>query len=156
MVNYLYNRVVASGWIAPHSARTNDECLGVLLRHSRGNYVTSPNPVHHVLLGAVIRLNLTVAVTMRPQMLDGILKSLSPGQTELKFKDGSQVQVIDSLVFAHSASVKKFQYACVCRQERLVLVWHDDLQHIVPTATAMEEKLLSLVSLDLDAFDEQD
>ena len=146
MVSYLYNRVIASGWIPPESVRTHDDCLGVLLRRSRGNYVTSPNPVHHVLLGTVVRLNLTVAVTVRPQMLDGILRSLNPGQTELKFKDGSQVQIIDSLMFAHPASVKKFQYACVCRQERLVLVWHDDLQHIVPTATAMEEKLLSLVS----------
>ncbi|POR37042.1 Uncharacterized protein TPAR_02762 [Tolypocladium paradoxum] len=145
MVSYLYNRVIASGWVPPESVRTPDDCLGVLLRRARGNYVTAPDPVHHVLLGAVVRLNLAVAVTMRPQMLDGILRSLAPGQTELKFKDGSQVQIIDSLTLAHSASVKKFQYACVCRQERLVLVWHDDLQHIVPVATQMEEKLLSLV-----------
>ncbi|KAJ6438548.1 glycosyltransferase family 2 [Purpureocillium lavendulum] len=111
----------------------------------RGNYVTAPDTVHHVLLGAVIRLNLSVAITLRPQLLDGVLRSLMPGQTELKFKDGSQVQIIDSLTFAHSATVKKFQYACICRQERLVLVWHDDLQNIVPVATQMEEKLLSLV-----------
>ncbi|UNI18966.1 hypothetical protein JDV02_005195 [Purpureocillium takamizusanense] len=145
MVRYLNNRVVASGWTPPESARSHDDCLGVLLRRSRGNYVTAPDTVHHVLLGAVMRLNLSVAVTIRPQLLDGVLKSLTPGHTELKFKDGSQVQIIDSLSFAHSATVKKFQYACICRQERLVLVWHDDLQNIVPAATQMEEKLLSLV-----------
>ena len=147
MISYLYNRVVAGGWIPPESARSPNDCLGVLLRRSRGNYVTAPDPAHHVLLAAVARLNLAVAVTLRPQMLDGILKSLSPGQTEIRFKDGSQVQIIDSLALAHSASVKKFQYACVCRQERLILVWHDDLQHVVPVATQTEEKLLSLVRL---------
>jgi len=149
MVRYLHNRVVASGWTPPESARSHDDCLGVLLRRSRGNYVTAPDTVHHALLGAVMRLNLSVAITLQPQLLDGVLRSLTPGQTELKFKDGSQVQIIDSLTFAHSATVKKFQYACICRQERLVLVWHDDLQNIVPVATQMEEKLLSLVGLTL-------
>ncbi|EQL03458.1 hypothetical protein OCS_00843 [Ophiocordyceps sinensis CO18] len=145
MVTYLYTRAIASGWIPPESVHNHDDCLGVLLRRSRGNYVTAPCPAHHVLLEAAIRLNLAVAVTLRPQMLDGILASLAPGQTELRLKGGSQIQIIDSLAFAHSSSIKKFQYACVCRQERLVLVWHDDLQNIVPVATQIEEKLLSLV-----------
>lgn len=145
MVSYLYSRAIASGWIPPESARNHDDCLGVLLRRSRGHYVTAPSPAHPVLLETVIKLNLAVAVTLRPQMLDGILMSLAPGQAELRFKGGSQIQVIDSLASAHSSSVKKFQYACVCRQERLVLVWHDDLRNIVLVATQMEEKLLSLV-----------
>lgn len=147
IITYLYKRIAASGWIPQDAFRNPEECLGVLLRRSRGNYVTAPEPVNHVLLGAVIRLNLVVAMTMRPQMLDGIIASLAPGQTELRFKDGSQLQVIDSLTFAQPTTVKKFQYACVCRQERLVLVWQDDLQNIVPQATRLEEKLLSLVSL---------
>lgn len=96
------------------------DCSGVLLRRSRGNYITAPNPLNHILLGAVMRLNLYVATTMRPQMLDGILASLTPGQTELKFKDGSQIQVLDSMNFAQ-------------------------LANIVPQATMIEEKLLSLV-----------
>lgn len=108
--------------------------------------MTSPDIIHPVLQDAVMRLNVIVALTMRPEMLDGILASLTPGQTELKFKDGSQVQIIESLTLAQPTSVKKFQYACVCRRERLILVWHDDLQGIVPQATRMEEKLLALVS----------
>lgn len=144
MIGYLYKRVVAGGWIPSKS--TADDNLGVLLRRTRGSYVTSPDTLHHDLLGAVIRLNLIVALTMRPQMLDGILAALMPGQTELRFKDGSQMQIIDSLTAAQPSSVKKFQYACICRQERLVLVWQDDFQNIIPQATRIEERLLSLVS----------
>jgi hypothetical protein len=33
------------------------------------------------------------------------------------------------------------------REEQIVLIWHDDLQQIIPHATRLEEKLLSLVSL---------
>lgn len=146
MVNYLYSRAVASGWIPPESARNPDDCFGVLLRRSRGNYVAALGSAPQMLLDAVLRLNLAVAITMRPQMFDGIMASLSAGQTELRFRGVSKIQIIDSLAVAHSSSVKKFQYACVCRQERLVLVWHDDLCNIVSVATQMEEKLLSLVS----------
>ncbi|KAK2594926.1 hypothetical protein QQS21_007374 [Conoideocrella luteorostrata] len=145
MVTYLHNRAVASGWMPLQSMMPPTDCSGVLLRQSRGNYITAPNPLNHILLGAVIRLNLNVAITMRPQMLDGILTSLPPGQTELKFKDGSQIQVLDSISFAQPATVKKFQYACVFRQERLILVWHDDLTNIVPQATMIEERLLTFV-----------
>ncbi|KID59983.1 hypothetical protein MAN_10233, partial [Metarhizium hybridum] len=144
MVTYLHNRAVASGWIPPESVTTQEDCSGVLLRRSRGNYIASQT-LNPILLGAVIRLNLHVAITMRPQMLQGILASLLPGQSDLKFKDGSQIQVLDSLALAQPATVKKFQYACVFRQERLILVWHDDLVHIVPRATHIEEKLLAWV-----------
>lgn len=146
MVTYLHNRAVASGWISPESVTTQEDCSGVLLRRSRGNYIASQT-LNPILLGAVIRLNLHVAITMRPQMLQGILASLLPGQSDLKFKDGSQIQVLDSLALAQPATVKKFQYACVFRQERLILVWHDDLVHIVPQATHIEEKLLAWVRL---------
>ncbi|OAA40281.1 hypothetical protein NOR_05842 [Metarhizium rileyi] len=145
MVAYLHNRAVASGWIPPESTRSQEDCSGVLLRRSRGNYITASQRLSPVLLGAVIRLNLNVAITMRPQMLDGILASLMPGQTDLKFKDGSQIQILDSLALAQPATVKKFQYACVFRQDRLILVWHDDLVNIVPQATHIEEKLLAWV-----------
>ncbi|KAG5923835.1 hypothetical protein E4U42_004823 [Claviceps africana] len=145
MVSYLHNRAVSSGWMLPEPMMPDNDCSGVLLKRSRGSYITFPNPLNHTLLETVIRLNLNVAITMRPQMLDGILASLTPGQMELKFKDGSQIQVLDSMAFAQPATVKKFQYACVFRQERLVLVWHDDLGHILPQATTIEEKLLSMV-----------
>lgn len=144
MNTYLYKRMVASGWIP--EKQDPEDCLGVMMRRTRGSYVTTPEQTHHVLLGAVIRLNLLVALTMRPQMLEGIIDSLAPGQTELRFKDGSQLQIIDSLTLAQPSNIKKFQYACVCRQERLVLIWQDDIQNIIPQATRIEERLLSLVS----------
>lgn len=145
MIDYLLKRIVAGGWLPPDHHQNPQECLGVLLRRSRGLYVTAPDPLNHILLGAAMRLNLAVAMTMRVQILDGILASLAPGQSELRFKDGSQLQIIDSLTLAQPANIRKFQYACVCRQERLILVWQDDIQNIIPQATRVEERLLSLI-----------
>jgi hypothetical protein len=145
MINYLHRKVISSGWM-PAKTLNSEDRLGVLLRRSRGHYISAPSPIHHDLMGAVIRLNVIVAFTMRPDMLDGIISSLTPGQTELLFKDGSQLQIIDTMTNAHPTLVKKFQYACICRQERLVLVWQDDVQNIIPQAMSIEEKLFSLVS----------
>ncbi|KAG5997396.1 hypothetical protein E4U54_002379, partial [Claviceps lovelessii] len=145
MVSYLHNRAVASGWMLSEPMLPDNDCSGVLLKRSRGSYITVPNPLNNTLLEAVIRLNLNVATTIRPQMLDGILASLTPGQMELKFNDGSQIQVLDSLALAQPATVRKFQYACVFRQERLILVWHDEIANILPQATMVEEKLLSMI-----------
>ncbi|KAM0714475.1 hypothetical protein Q7P37_010262 [Cladosporium fusiforme] len=143
MISYLYKQIVSSGW-APSNPDPED-CMGVLVRRQRGNYVTMPTPINDLLLEAAIKLNIIVALTMRPQMLDGILASLNPGQTELRFEDGSQLQIFDSLAVLESTNVKKFQYACICRHERLILVWHDDLANLLPQATRTEEKLLSFI-----------
>lgn len=145
MITYLNNRVVASCWIPPASARVPGDRFGVLMKRSRGQYVTFPEEIHPSLLACVQRLNLVVAFTMKPQMLHGILTALTPGQTELKLTDGSQLQIAESLNSMVPANVKKFQYACLVRAEGMLLVWHDDLQLIVPVATKLEEKLFALV-----------
>ncbi|GAB7332674.1 hypothetical protein MBLNU13_g04427t1 [Cladosporium sp. NU13] len=150
MITYLYKRIVASGW-APANPDPED-CMGVLVRKERGVYVTMPTPINNTLLGAAVKLNLITALTMRPQMLDGILESLMPGQAEIKFADNSQLQILESLADAEPGTVKQFQYACICRQEGLILVWHDDIKNLVEQAQKIEERLLSLVWGDRSLF----
>lgn len=146
MINYLHKRIVASGWMPSSEMSFPHQPLGVLLRISRGNYISSPeDPAHPLLLGAVIRLNLAVAFTMRSQMLDGILAKLPQGQSELRFKDGSQIQILDSMASAQPSNVRKFQYGCIFRDERVLLTWQDSLQHIISQGNKFEEKLLSMV-----------
>lgn len=147
MIGYLYKRIVASGWLPSDQAFTAPhQPLGVLLRISRGNYNSAPEqPAHPTLLGAVIRLNLPVAFTMRTTMIDGILDQLPSNETELRFKDGSQIQVLDSMASAQPSNVRKFQYACLFREERVMLVWQDSLAQIISQGQKVEGKLLSMV-----------
>jgi hypothetical protein len=147
MITYLYKKIVASGWapMEPHP----DDCMGVLVRKARGIYVTMPTPINNLLLEAAINLNLITALTMRPQMLEGILESLMPGQAEIRFADNSQLQILESLADVEAGTVKQFQYACICRQEGLILVWHDDITNLIAQAQKVEERLLSLVSASM-------
>lgn len=144
MISYLHKKVVESGW-APKDPDPAD-CLGVLVRKHRGAYMTIPTPINDGLLNAAARLNIIAALTMRLEMIDGILASLMQGQTELRFHDGSQLQILESITQVKSSNVKKFQYACVCRHERIILVRHDNLTNLIPQAAKVEERLLSMVS----------
>ncbi|KUI55537.1 hypothetical protein VP1G_02964 [Cytospora mali] len=145
MVSYLANRVSANGWMPQTAITDPSQGLGVLLRQSRGNYVTCPENIYDELLFAVQRLNVGVVVTMKPDMLSGIIAGLYPGQQELRLKGGSQLQVLDSLASITSSGVKKFQYGAILRQEGILLVWQDEIQHILAHAQRMEDKLLTYV-----------
>lgn len=145
MVSYLANRVSASGWMPQTAITDPSQGLGVLLRQSRGNYVCCPENVYDELLFAVQRLNVGVAVTIKPDMLPGIIAGLSPNQHELHLKGGSQLQILDSLASITSSGVKKFQYGAILRQESVLLVWQDEIQHILAHAQRMEDKLLTYV-----------
>jgi hypothetical protein len=140
MVRYLYGRISANQWLGSEVSKRTNSPTGVLLRQSRGHYVTAPGDVSDLLLSAVCKINAEVAFTMCTETVDVVLSSLEPFQT------GSQLQIMDSLSDIAQNTIKKFQYACLVRQERMLLVWHDDLQHIIPHASRMEETLLSLVS----------
>lgn len=150
MITYLYKRIVASGW-APEYPDPED-CMGVLVRKARGVYVTMPSPINNLLLEANVKLNLMNALTMRPQMLEGILETLTPGQAEIRFADNSQLQILDSIADVEAGTVKQFQYAAICREERLILVWHDDITNLIAQAQKTEERLLSLVWGDRSLF----
>ncbi|KAK7740513.1 hypothetical protein SLS53_005356 [Cytospora paraplurivora] len=145
MVSYLANRVSANGWMPQSSITDPSQGLGVLLRQSRGNYVCCPEHIYDELLFAVQRLNVGVAVTMKPDMLAGIIAGLSPGQQELRLKGGSQLQILDSLASITASGVKKFQYGAILRQEGVLLVWQDEIQHVLAHAQRMEDKLLTYV-----------
>lgn len=145
MVSYLANRVSANGWMPQPAIKDPSQGLGVLLRQSRGNYICCPENIYDELLFAVQRLNVGVAVTMKPEMLAGIIASLYPGQQELRLKGGSQLQILDSLAAVTSSGVKKFQYGAILRHEGVLLVWQDEIQHILAHAQRMEDKLLTYV-----------
>ena len=118
----------------------------MLLRKARGQYITAPVNVNPLLLSVIKKLNVEVAFTMRTDAIDAIVATLEDFQTDILLTDGSQVQVLDSLQEILTSHIKKFQYAALIRSEKMLLVWHDDLQQILPHALQIEDKMLSLVS----------
>jgi hypothetical protein len=127
-------------------AGTPHVCEGVLIRKGFGEYVTEPQNINRDLLGAVKRINPGVALTMSTDGTQAIFDVLEPHETELMFQNGSQIQIFDSMAdIAATINIKKFQYAALVRQERVLLVWHDELGAILSQAMEIESRILALV-----------
>lgn len=77
-----------------------------------------------------------------------IMSLLPPNHTELILPNKFQVQIIESMgaiVASPSGLINKFQYAALIREERIKLVWHNNMDYILGHAAKMEGGLLSLV-----------
>jgi len=161
MVSYLYGRILSSMWLktantpadTPTSNLDRHSSQGVLLRQSRGTYVSRPVGLDPQLLAAVQKLNVEVAFTMSTEITDLIFSLLGPEQTELVLGiGGSQYQILESLeeiAQSTSSKVKRFQYACFVRREKVLLLWHDDVERILLHAIEVERRLLTVVSKPL-------
>ena len=145
MIKYLHGRLVTSQWL-PNNVEY--DCRGILLRKARGIYISEPEDVHPMLLGAVQKINVEVAFTMATETTKVLFSLLQRHQKELILPNGSHLQVIDSIVdiaMSPASFVKKYQYAALIREERILLVWHDELDKILLHAADLEGRLLSLV-----------
>lgn len=132
-------------WIEPGVPRPFEKA-GVLIRKANSDYVTEPKDIDHGLLAAIKRVNPGVALTMATDGTDAVFDVLEAYENQLMFSNGSQIQIYESLAeIAQSPSIKKFQYAALVRQERLLLIWHDDLSAILSQAMEIESRILGLV-----------
>jgi hypothetical protein len=139
----------------PTSSYERTSAQGVLLRTSRGVYVTQPTNLCPNLIAAVQRLNIEVAFTMSTELTNLIFSTMAPGQTEFILPhDSTQYQILDSfesMAKATSNKLKRFQYTCFVRKEKVVLLWHDDVESILSHGDRVERQLLTVVSADDDA-----
>lgn len=146
MVKYMYSRVSTHNWFEKNQP---GDAHGVALRRSRGRYVTCPEVMDSALLSAISTMNVEVAFTMSTEATRVILSTIMPEDTNVMLAGGSQLQIVDSLEDISTSgvgSIKKFQYGTLVRKDRMLLIWHDDIDKILPHASTIEEKLLALVS----------
>lgn len=167
MVSYLHGRISSQMWFdvnkeflyaptgvarsdTPTSSYDRFSTQGVLLRTTRGVYVTQPSNICPSLIAAVQRLNVEVAFTMSTELTNLIFSTLAPGQTEFVLPhDSTQYQILDSfeeMAKASSNKMKRFQYTCFVRKERVILLWHDEVESILAHGDRLERQLLTVVS----------
>lgn len=116
------------------------------MRKAQGEFASEPRHVDPELLEAVKKINPGVALTMSTEGTGAVFDVLEPNETELLFQNGSQIQIYDSMAdIAQSSTIRKYQYAALVRQERVLLVWHDDLGAILSQALEIESRMLALI-----------
>ncbi|PVH99985.1 hypothetical protein DM02DRAFT_709863 [Periconia macrospinosa] len=145
IIKHLHAKACSMHWMIPGPLPPGI-CAGVLIRKANGDFVTEPPVVDSDLVNAVGRINPGVALTMSTEGTSAVFDVLDSSETRLLFQNGSQVQIYDSMAdIAQSSTIKKFQYAALVREERVVLIWHDDLGAILNQAMEIESRMLALI-----------
>ena len=153
MVKFLHRRCSQAKWLEP----PEDEygiidggvaSLGVLLKRHDGIYTAEPMFLNQDVVRAVEKLDVAVAFTMSSEISNSLLQQITPFQTEISLDPrGFVLPIVNSVkdIATGKASVSPTAYVCLCKQERMVLVWGDSVPGILAHGTDVETKLLGLV-----------
>ena len=153
MVKFLYRRCFQSKWFEPAEedigiADAGPPHLGVFLKRPDGIYTAEPMFINQDLVRAVERLGVTVAFTMSSEITHALLNQVTPFQTELSLDPrGFILPIVNSVkdLGSRMSPVTKEAYICLCRNEKMVLVWGDSVEGILAHGTDVETRLLGLV-----------
>ncbi|KAF2205964.1 hypothetical protein GQ43DRAFT_384692 [Delitschia confertaspora ATCC 74209] len=153
MVKFLHRRCSQAKWLEPPT----DEYgiidggvanLGVLLKRNDGIYTAEPLFLNQDVVSAVEKLNVAVAFTMSSDITHALMQQVSPFQTDISLDArGFVLPVVSSVteITTGKSSISRGSYVCLCKQERMVLVWGDTVPGILAHGTDIETKLLSIV-----------
>ncbi|KAK6351600.1 hypothetical protein TWF718_004757 [Orbilia javanica] len=145
IANHIYQQFSSNQWVDAGLNAVPSVCVRIRPR----DYAIEPVPPDTRVLEAVKKIDVKVACLMRSKITECVFRTLQEGDTGLVFpRDGVQVQILESLdeiIASTDQTLRKFQYVCFLRQERAVLLWHDNVRSIFKHAEQMNTKMMSLL-----------
>ncbi|KIW94381.1 uncharacterized protein Z519_04357 [Cladophialophora bantiana CBS 173.52] len=150
MVNHLYQQQCSRLWVSDGSG----EVEGVMLRKSRGIYLSCPPELRDSLFGqACADLNVQVAMTVNSRVIKTFL-AWAPDATDVPLMNGLRVQILPSI--AHLPRARKYQFAAFVAADSLLVVWDDDPWNVMKRAASIESELMELVWHTGEAGDDEE
>jgi cellulose synthase/poly-beta-1,6-N-acetylglucosamine synthase-like glycosyltransferase len=146
MARYLYRKSQAQKWFDQIDIASHGH-LGVILRGSQaGPYVYEPVTLNTGVVQAVEQLGVPVAISMASEFTDALFQQLAPFQTEVNLAvTGPIVPVVRSVneIHGETAAALKEAYMCLCRDQRILLIWGPSVESIVAHGTDVEGRIVS-------------
>ncbi|KAH0580446.1 hypothetical protein H2248_001947 [Termitomyces sp. 'cryptogamus'] len=142
VLHWIFRSTQGDAWFKPSEENIS---AGVCLRVDPGQFRVFPyeNPYLVPFEAAVRSLNPLVAVKLRNAAVHSALAAVSDDAEAIYIDHDTRIQVLDSV--NHLPKADKEQCGAFIRDERVLIVWSDDLDHIVPLCSEFEEKIMQLV-----------
>ncbi|KAG6333925.1 hypothetical protein ID866_5165 [Astraeus odoratus] len=142
-LHWIFKQTQGDAWFRP-----NEDALpaGVCLRTHDGTFRVFPYEVAGLepFELAVAALNPLVAVKVRSAAVHAALAESTDEKAECIYVDGdTRIQILDTMTLLPQA--EKEQNAAFIRDERVLVVWSDSLDTIVPIARDFEDRLIRLL-----------
>ncbi|KAG6885801.1 hypothetical protein C0993_009561 [Termitomyces sp. T159_Od127] len=142
VLHWIFRSTQGDAWFKPSEENISS---GVCLRVDPGQFRVFPyeNPYLVPFEAAVRSLNPLVAVKLRNAAVHSALATVSDDADAIYIDHDTRIQVLDSV--NHLPKADKEQCGAFIRDERVLIVWSDDLDYIVPLCSEFEEKIMKLV-----------
>ncbi|KAJ7641180.1 glycosyl transferase family group 2-domain-containing protein [Roridomyces roridus] len=142
ILQFLFKRTQGDAWFKPSEENVS---AGVCLRVEPGQFRVFPyeNPYLVPFEAAVRGLNPLVAIKVRSAAVHAALATVPDSSDAIYISSDTRIQIVDSM--AHLPHAEKEQCGAFLRDERVLIVWSDDIDSIVPLCADFEEKLMKLV-----------
>ncbi|KAG1733862.1 glycosyl transferase family group 2-domain-containing protein [Suillus paluster] len=140
-LHYIFKQTQGDAWFRPHEDQVPP---GVCLRTHDGQFRVFPyeNAALAPFEAAVSALNPLVAVKVRSAAVHAALAEQAIDDC-IYVDANTRIQVLDSMVLLPQA--EKDQNAAFIRDERVLVVWSDSLDTIIPIARDFEDRLIRLL-----------
>ncbi|GFZ49140.1 hypothetical protein JCM24511_06890 [Saitozyma sp. JCM 24511] len=92
---------------------------------------------------AIGTLNPEVAIKVTSKVVQAIMSRCPPEAIEIMLDVNTRIQILDEL--SHLAGARKHQFAAFCRQEQCLVVWADEVETLIPSAEALEQRMITYV-----------
>ncbi|KAJ6466992.1 glycosyl transferase family group 2-domain-containing protein [Mycena sanguinolenta] len=161
LLHYLFKQTQGDAWFRPDEPVSS----GVALRVSEGAHPNGTssggntptgqpsgpefrvfpyeNPALEPFETAVAALNPQVAVKVRSAAVHAALADVSPDDKTIYVDANTRIQILETMLLLPHAD--KEQCAAFIRDERVLVVWSDSLDDIIPTCHDFEDRLIKLL-----------
>lgn len=147
MVRYMHKQCEASGWLNLHDC-PDPSTIGVVMKLPHNQRSIHPPALHQMTIEAVDSVDAAIAFTMASEITATLFRQMSPYQTEILVEpQGVKIPVVDSMEnFIHLANTDQLTgSACIVRSERVILVWSNSVENILPHGAELEKLLTETI-----------
>ncbi|KAE9389013.1 hypothetical protein BT96DRAFT_1003645 [Gymnopus androsaceus JB14] len=141
VLHYLWARTQGDAWFKPTEENV---AAGVCLRVEPGHFRVFPYENRYLVPFETVRaLNPLVAIKVRSAAVHAALNTVLDTSTAIYLDVETRIQILETM--AQLPSADKEQCGAFIRDERVLIVWSDDLDNILGLCSDFETKLVKLV-----------
>jgi hypothetical protein len=147
MVQYMHKQCENSGWLNLHNS-PDPSAIGVMIKLGKDELARHPPTLNPTVIAAFEGIDASIAFTMSSDITASLFRQMSPYQTEIVIQPhGILIPVVQSMQqVADLVNANQMRgNACIVRNERIVLVWTDSVENLLPHGAELEKLLIETV-----------
>ncbi|KIJ19375.1 hypothetical protein PAXINDRAFT_127502 [Paxillus involutus ATCC 200175] len=142
LLHHVYQQTQGEAWFRPAEERI---ATGVCLRTETGQFRVFPydNTLLVPFEAAVRLLNPAVAAKIRSAAIHAAFATISEHDTSMYVDSDTKIQVVETM--GELPRAEKEQCAAFIRDERVLVVWSDNFDELLPICSDLDDKTIKLV-----------